>query len=79
MKQQETVGERLRAIREVKHLSLSQASRLTSENGKPIVHDAAISRIERNERYPTLRSLEGLTRAYGVRIVIEGGQTTVEA
>jgi hypothetical protein len=43
-----------------------------------VVSAAGLCRIELGQRYPTLRSLEALSVALGIRLVVARGRTRVE-
>jgi transcriptional regulator with XRE-family HTH domain len=68
------LGEQLRRERERADLSQREVSARTGG----VVSSPALSRIEAGDRYPTLRTLEALSRALGVRFVVESGRTRVE-
>ncbi len=61
-----TFGEQLRDIRETIGLSQRAVTALTGN----AISGAALSRIERNERYPTLHTIESLARALGLRVTV---------
>lgn len=68
------IGTRLREEREAAGLSQREVGR--SSGGA--ITPAGLSRIEKGDRYPTLRTLEGLTRALPVRVIVESGRVKVE-
>jgi transcriptional regulator with XRE-family HTH domain len=69
-----TVGAQLRRARRRSGLSQRRAAAATGG----ALSTAGLSRIESGQRYPTLRTLEALSTALGVRVVVEGGRTRVE-
>lgn len=69
-----TIGEQLRRARERAGRSQREVAKATGG----VVSSPALSRIERDERYPTLRTLEALTAALGVRLIVENGRARVE-
>lgn len=63
----ELTPDELRRLREERGLSLRRAAALAGYG----LTGAALSRLELGERSPQLKTLEAITRAYGVRIVIK--------
>jgi DNA-binding XRE family transcriptional regulator len=74
MAKRSSIGTELRRARERAGLSQHEVAART----EGVLSPTALSRIERGERYPTLRTLEALSEALGVRIVVEGGRARVE-
>jgi transcriptional regulator with XRE-family HTH domain len=68
-----TFGEQLRDIRETIGLSQRAVTALTGN----AISGAALSRIERNERYPTLHTIESLVCALGLRVTVTADGTRV--
>jgi transcriptional regulator with XRE-family HTH domain len=58
------IGDQIRELRKERGLSLQKAA---ADSG---ISTAALSRIETGARYPTLRTLEGLTGSLGVSFLI---------
>jgi transcriptional regulator with XRE-family HTH domain len=73
MAKRSSIGTELRRARERAGLSQYEVAART----EGVLSPAALSRIERGERYPTLRTL-ALSEALGVKIVVEGGRAWVE-
>jgi transcriptional regulator with XRE-family HTH domain len=68
-----SIGAQIRRARE--GAGLSQREVADATHG--VLSAAGLSRIESGQRYPTLRSLEALSVAPGLRVVIERGRTGV--
>jgi transcriptional regulator with XRE-family HTH domain len=69
-----TLGEQLRAAREQAGLSLREVIGLS---GGKLRSAAALSMIETGKRHPSLRTLEGLSKALGISIVIDPTRVAV--
>lgn len=66
------LGDELRQTREKQGLSVREVARLAGLSAE------AVSAIERGQRYPSLRTLEGLAQALRITIVIGPEETILE-
>lgn len=67
------LGAELREIRERRGISQPQAARHSG------ISLSALKAIESGERYPTLRTLEGLAECYGISVVIGPVETVIDS
>lgn len=72
-----TLGEQMAKARRERGLSLEQVSAAVSaagvkdERGKPLtLNSSALSRIERGQKFPSLRTMQAVAHALGVCFVI---------
>jgi transcriptional regulator with XRE-family HTH domain len=68
------IGRDLKRARE--QVGLSQRAAAEATGG--VLSPAGLSRIEAGARYPTLRTLEALSSALGIRVTVERGRARIE-